>query len=90
MLFYVVVCVCVWCSVHNGLEPDWWLAGRWGRHVRQRQGEEGGVHNLVSIQRGNGNVLTGFVMDTMYTIAHSTTSQHLSLTYVVLAQISSF
>ena len=25
MLFYVVVCVCVWRSVHNGLEPPFYV-----------------------------------------------------------------
>ena len=33
------VVLCVWRSLHNELEPDWWLAGRWGRHVLQRHGE---------------------------------------------------
>ena len=26
-VFSMWLCVCVRCSVHNGLEPDWWLAG---------------------------------------------------------------
>ena len=25
-----VLCVCVWGSLHNELEPDWWLAGGGG------------------------------------------------------------
>ena len=25
--------------MHNGLEPDWWLVGRWGDHVLQWHGE---------------------------------------------------
>ena len=30
LMFYVVVCVRVVGSVHNELEPKWWLIGRWG------------------------------------------------------------
>ena len=54
MLLYVVVCVRTVGSVHNELEPKWWLMGRWvGYHVRQRHGEgvaiySGKLGDLVS------------------------------------------
>ena len=38
--FYVVVCVLVVGSVHNDLEPKWWLIGRWGVTCGSGMGRE--------------------------------------------------
>ena len=51
----MVVCVRMVGSVHNELEPKWWLMGRWvGYHVWQRHGE--GVA-IYSGKLGDGNYL---------------------------------